>query len=912
MTAVKADHRSRFCGLGSGKGNVKAGFSFGVVLVSVFLSSRAFSPPVTAAPRTPLPPWPEAPLVRADFDGELGTGADPVADFKSSLLDYAESWSGWALRRDGLALSAWVLSGLASGGRLQLNGEHGGVRFWFSPAWSSAAAGGKGPGGLARLAELVSADGRTGGVLWSLYVSADGAVTCLTAQSGSTAIDVLKLEIPWTAGRWYCLALNYGPKGAELWVDGKLLATGAALPSFAPATAGLVIGSDVLGGNLAGGLFDEVTTFAEPLGEAELRYYLAGMRGLVALGPVSALEAAARAEAKAKLLAEREAAGGGQQMRMMVGGTTECFTNVPVYFTNVFATYDANQGWTVMFDVQGGESGQLYDIFTATNLVGNNLTNAQWEWLERGPTCSTYQYTNQPDTNACYALGTPQDTDGDGLTDAFEQLVSKSLPTNADSDGDGMPDGWEWKHFGTMSRDGTRDYDGDTVTDAAEFAGQTEPNDIKALLQFTNLWVATTNPAGVVEELSGVPARMALLVNDTNFATAVWAGYHSNFTAALGPTDGVYQVWVGLRGLSDESKATWVNMPLTLDRTPPTFVVTSPAAVTGSLALVQLQGYAQEELECLRYDLTNATGLFTNLPAYLVGEVLDTNSMTFTTNYFQAYDVALRNGLNTVTLRAVDLAGNISLTSFEFVLEPDTHPPVALVCWPLDGMRVCGDTFTLLGWVDDIAASAGLTISSPGGATNFFAGAIERTGRLWFQGIPLSTGTNWLTLSAMDPWGNIVNTNWTVIRSDLNLAVTGIPTSDLHSTTVSVSGTLTNAGYTLWVNGVQAGITNGNWQADNVPVGAGATAMFAVTAYPPGENPTPDPNNPTSNPPSPNAENMLVAEDKPPRVYVEMDFQTWTYRSRAWWQENNQRVERTVNMRYSHGWWDQKTSEGSW
>ena len=39
-------------------------------------------------------------------------------------------------------------------------------------------------------------------------------------------------------------------------------------------------------------------------------------------------------------------------------------------------------------------------------------------------------------------LGTPQDTDGDGLTDAYENLISKTNPNSVDSNSDGIPDGW--------------------------------------------------------------------------------------------------------------------------------------------------------------------------------------------------------------------------------------------------------------------------------------------------------------------------------------------------------------------------------------------------------------------------------------------------------------------------------------
>jgi hypothetical protein len=38
------------------------------------------------------------------------------------------------------------------------------------------------------------------------------------------------------------------------------------------------------------------------------------------------------------------------------------------------------------------------------------------------------------------------DSDNDGLTDAYEKLVSKTNPLLWDTDGDGLSDGWEVAH----------------------------------------------------------------------------------------------------------------------------------------------------------------------------------------------------------------------------------------------------------------------------------------------------------------------------------------------------------------------------------------------------------------------------------------------------------------------------------
>lgn len=64
-----------------------------------------------------------------------------------------------------------------------------------------------------------------------------------------------------------------------------------------------------------------------------------------------------------------------------------------------------------------------------------------------------------------------QDTDGDGLTDAFEALVG-SDPTNVDTDGDGLTDGYEAMVSATDPL--SADTDGDGVPDAQELDAGTD------------------------------------------------------------------------------------------------------------------------------------------------------------------------------------------------------------------------------------------------------------------------------------------------------------------------------------------------------------------------------------------------------------------------------------------------------
>ena len=84
-----------------------------------------------------------------------------------------------------------------------------------------------------------------------------------------------------------------------------------------------------------------------------------------------------------------------------------------------------------------------YDLFHTTNLTvsvgGLNLTNRTWLYrTASGETNLTV--TNLWSAQGCFNLGTMLDSDGDGLTDAYEYLVSHTNPSIADTDGDGLSD----------------------------------------------------------------------------------------------------------------------------------------------------------------------------------------------------------------------------------------------------------------------------------------------------------------------------------------------------------------------------------------------------------------------------------------------------------------------------------------
>ena len=116
---------------------------------------------------------------------------------------------------------------------------------------------------------------------------------------------------------------------------------------------------------------------------------------------------------------------------------------------------------------------------------------------------------------------------------------------------------------------------------------------------------------------------------------------------------------------------------------------------------IQLTGYSPKALSSISYDITNALGLVTNQQVLVLDQAYSTGTSEFTTNTFQAFDISLTNGVNTITLHATDLAGNISTLVTNFTLNYSNKPaPVIRITWPQNGAEVSGGSFALDGFVD--------------------------------------------------------------------------------------------------------------------------------------------------------------------------------------------------------------------
>lgn len=782
-----------------------------------------------AFPRPPqFPPLPEmSPVLhRETFDEVYLAG---ISNAEVSIPNYGvlrESWSAYSLLRLG-TVTPFVVPGVDANSHTNIASATGSFRAWFMPYWSSISTGeGKAPGSIAVLLEFAAeVKGQTVS-LWRLSANEDGSAVSLIGSGDSGDVVLIRAEINWKTGEWHQIVLNYGSalsdgtKGMELILDGEKVGESSGVIVVPPKVARLVVGSSVTGEEPFGGEIDELFCFGKPL---RMAFHYLAFKDQAALGSVTEAELQVRAERHAKLKAQREArkalegeSGDGGMMLRMSGPSANCVTNGPVYLTNVLATLTANDGWTVYFDIAGGTNEVVYDIFSTPELAGNDVTNSVWTWLETGMTCETHYFTNQATNQMFYILTVP----------------------GADRDGDGMYDGWEWKHFGTLDQTEEGDFDGDGIWNLDEFSGGSDPNTITFTTHYENLYVTNQTVSGVCEVYNGLPAMIAVLVNSTNLTTATWLPYTSNFSATLPDVDTNHVVMVALRGRASDSTAVWDETELTLDRVPPLLVVTNPVTFTAIKPYLQLQGYANEELAGTSYDLTNALGLVTNEHLSVVDQYFDTNKFSFTTNYFQAYDIGLASNLNTITLRVSDLAGNVTTTNIDVTLDytSATNAPVINFIWPTNGMVVSGDNFYLRGVINDETAEVKAQMVDGSNNTNEITGIVERNGMFWVENLPLAAGTNNISIIATDVVGHLSSSNLVVVKSSVTLTITSTPEGGgLYEPSGTVSGTVSDASYGVIVNGTTATVYDtGDWIASNVPNLGQGTATFDALATPSG------------------------------------------------------------------------------
>lgn len=344
---------------------------------------------------------------------------------------------------------AWIqypiYTAYSTNGYTNLTVDTGSVAMWFAPNWTSTNAGGTGPGQWGRLLEVGAYTTNASYGWWSLYIDPDGANIYFGAQTNDgSGISYLSAPIDWDiTNRWHYIVLTYCSTNTSLYLDGQLATTGSGMsiwPSSNVLSNGFLVGSDSTGVAQARGMFDDLATYNFPLDASTIGANFFTYKIVYYMNPANPANLVSSGDFTPSSSPSYYNAITGSGSLQFVGSAATCTSDTNVWITNVTASVAGNGTVSVTFTIQGGTNGALYDVFGSSVLgFGTNYT---WAWLGQGSQCDTYTITNLP--FACFLiLGTPLDSDGDGLTDAYENLVTHTDPHNADTDGDGIPDGWE-------------------------------------------------------------------------------------------------------------------------------------------------------------------------------------------------------------------------------------------------------------------------------------------------------------------------------------------------------------------------------------------------------------------------------------------------------------------------------------
>jgi hypothetical protein len=377
-----------------------------------------------------------------DTTNWLSDLGNPPVSFTNLSVSYLGS--GLSLVVDS-ANPAWLQYRVVeSNGTTNLTVDNGSVMFWFAPNWASTNQGGTGPGDWARLIEVGAYTEDASYGWWSLYCDPAGANLHFSAQGNDGCqTNYITMPISWTTNRWHLIALTYSSAtNCCLYLDGERVTNGPPItcrPGSDVLTTGFYVGSDSEGLAQARGIFDGLVTVANPLDAGTIARTFFWQSTPYYLNPENVANFS-EAPSTPQMTPDFAAITGAG---LLLPGSTNlgnCVTSSVVWMTNV-VIYSQTNGVDIGFSIRGGTNGAFYDVFATAGLVGQSITNAIWTWMGQGHPCSGYRLNNLPASSALLILGTPVDYDHDGLTDAYELLVSHSDPQNADSNLDGIGDG---------------------------------------------------------------------------------------------------------------------------------------------------------------------------------------------------------------------------------------------------------------------------------------------------------------------------------------------------------------------------------------------------------------------------------------------------------------------------------------
>jgi hypothetical protein len=247
-------------------------------------------------------------------------------------------------------------------------------------------------------------------------------------------------------------------------------------------------------------------------------------------------------------------------------------------------------------------------------------------------------------------------------------------------------------------------------------------------------------------------------------------------------------------------------------------VITSPTNGFVGVPVIQLKGHFVGIISSITYDVINSEGCRTNQRNYAIN--WGPGPEEIATNYFECHDLRLSKGTNQIVLHT-QFDDDCTLTNqVTCVLDYSrfTNPPDIKILWPSNETSIGGSIFTLQAQVADPTTTIHVSVSRQSAPPLEFDDAIiGHNGRVTLKDLPLEDGTNVISVVAKDAAGNSSTTNLNIYGSPVRITMRPIKPDSFYQQFATVSGMISDASLTVWVNGQQATVsTNGQWTADNV------------------------------------------------------------------------------------------------
>jgi len=97
--------------------------------------------------------------------------------------------------------------------------------------------------------------------------------------------------------------------------------------------------------------------------------------------------------------------------------------------------------------------------------------------------------------------------------------------------------------------------------------------------------------------------------------------------------------------------------------------------------------------------------------------------------------------------------------------------------------------------------------------------------------MPLAAGANEVTISVVDVGTNSTGTNFTVVKSGVELTIDPLNSSELNNPFITVYGSINVSTHKIWVNGMEVtNVSSGIWYVEGVPLNEGGTAVVQARA----------------------------------------------------------------------------------